>query len=180
MLAVMFLAAVFLAMPARRAEPAALAVDYVQGLLRYEGVRYHWGGESPTGIDCSGLVRRGLVDAAFLRGLRTLDPGMVRLSLRLWWNDCTAKELGEGRGTTPISVTPSIETLDHGGLQPGDLAVSESGLHVMAYLGGRRWIEADPDEQKVITVTVPGTGNAWFLQPMKIVRWKALQPLPVP
>ena len=153
-----------------------LRSDYVTGLQSYDGVKYFWGGESPRGIDCSGLVRRGMIDSSFLRGLLTLDPGRVRHAISLWWHDTTAFELGEAQDgfTTHILDTPSLNQLDHSQILPGDLAVTKSGVHIMAYLGENRWIEADPLAGRVITVQVPTTGNAWFDNPMKIVRWSVL------
>ena len=172
-LGVTVLTAVFLLLPARsRHDEAELRSGYVSGLRRYDGVRYYWGGESPKGIDCSGLIRRGLIDSLFLRGVRTLDAGLVRHSLWLWWNDCTARELGEGHGMTmPLLETPSINALDPAKVSPGDIAVTASGVHVMAYLGENRWIEADPDQQRVLIVTAPSKENGWFREPMKILRW---------
>ena len=175
MLSITAMGVIFLLLPGRtQRDEAALRSGYVAGLLRYEGDRYFWGGESPKGIDCSGLIRRGLIDSLFLRGVRTLDAGLVRHALWLWWHDCTARELGEGHGmTTPLLETPSINALDHARISPGDIAVTANGLHVMAYLGGNRWIEADPDQQRVLIVSVP-TENGWFRQSMKIVRWDIL------
>jgi len=59
-------------------------------------------------------------------------------------------------------------------LKPGDLAVTADGIHIMAYLGNRIWIEADPNMHKVIEVAVP-TSNQWFNTPVVFVRWKWLK-----
>jgi hypothetical protein len=170
------LAAIFISLPARRPPNAqTMREAYVAGLRRYAGDRYYWGGESPKGIDCSGLIRRGLVDALFLQGLRSLDPGLVRASLWHWWNDCTARDLMEGHGfTRALFGTPSINALGPNSIEPGDLAVITSGSHVLAYLGDRQWIEADPGIERVVIVDVPSRENLWFHAPMRIVRWKIL------
>jgi cell wall-associated NlpC family hydrolase len=140
-------------------------------------VTYYWGGESGHGIDCSGLIRRGLIDALFWRGLRTCDAALVRGALDLWWHDCSASNLGEQQGgiTAAVLETPSINALDHARISPGDLAVTKNGIHIMAYLGANRWIEADPLAGRVLTVTAPSQENGWFDTPMRIVRWSLLQ-----
>jgi hypothetical protein len=149
-----------------------LREEYVAALRRYQGVKYYWGGESPKGIDCSGLIRRGLIDSMFLRRIRTGDGGLVRFSLWLWWHDCTARDLGDGDGfTTHLFFTKNINELSDSKILPGDLAVTSGGSHIMAYLGNKQWIEADPLIGKVITVTAPSKENVFFYEPVNIVRW---------
>ena len=122
-------------------------------------------------------MRRGMIDGLFIEGSRRLDPAMLRQSFDLWWHDCTANELKDGfrNLTVPVLATPSLNVLDHSRILPGDMAVTDSGAHVLAYVGDHRWIEADPYVGRVITVTAPAPGNVWFTGPMKIVRWHALE-----
>jgi hypothetical protein len=120
------LSAGFLIIPApTRSVSQMLRQDYLAGLRRYMGVTYYCGGESFKGIDCSGLIRRGLIDSAFCRGVWSLNPELVRYAIWLWWHD---------------------------------------------------WIEADLGAARVITVLAPCETNAWFLEPMKVMRWSILQP----
>ncbi len=177
-LAVSLLTAGFMLWPARSPEdPEALRGGYPESLRRYEGVAYVWGGEGSTGIDCSGLIRRGLIDTLFLRGLRTMDPGPVRGALALWWNDCSASDLGEGKDglTVPVMRAKSLNALDHSPILPGDMAVTVDGRHILAYLGERHWIEADPAAGRVLILTAPSPVNPWLKGPVNIVRWRMLQ-----
>jgi hypothetical protein len=169
-------AALFLVLPGGfHRDPSILRHDFATSLQRYTGAPYYWGGESPKGIDCSGLMRRGLIDALFLRGLRSADPRLVRYSIWLWWHDCTAADLGSGRGdTTRLFTVKSVNSTDSSRLLPGYLAVTTSGAHVMAYLGDRSWIEADPTIGRVIIVKAPSQENPWFSTPMNIMRWNIL------
>ncbi len=159
--------------PARPVNSRTLTAEFIESLRRYQGVRYVWGGESFLGIDCSGLMRRGLIDAMALRGLRTFDGGMIRSAFSLWWHDQTAGELGDARSgvTTGRFKTESINATEPSRLLPGDLAANE--VHILAYLGGNEWIEADPDAGKVVVVSVPSQ-DVWFNKPMRIVRWSVL------
>lgn len=171
-------AAFFLLWPGKPANaPEDLRTAYLRGMERYSGSRYFWGGESPKGIDCSGLMRRGMIDSLCLEGLQHFEPALVRQSIDLWWHDCTANDFMNGyRGLTkPVLTTPSLNVLDHSQIRTGDMAVTANGLHILAYAGGNRWIEADPNVGKVITLTAPTKDNVWLSEPMKVVRWRILE-----
>jgi hypothetical protein len=167
----------FLFCPGRNHEPGKLRRAYVKSLRSYEGTRYIWGGENILGIDCSGLVRAGLIKASREQGLVTLNPRLVRYSLSLWWHDSTAEALGkEYRHQTRHRLTAgSINSLDPNEVLPGDIAVTTSGVHVLTGLGGGEWIEADPHFAKVIIVKVPAVKNPWFDEPVNIMRWTVLE-----
>ncbi len=176
-LGILLLACAVLALPGREGDAGRLRERYVKELRSYEGCRYVWGGENSLGIDCSGLVRKALLAANVKEGLATFNPGLLRKALWLWWNDCVARELGEGyRGKTQaLYEAKSINALEQGKLMPGDLAVTKDGVHVLACLGAGEWIEADPGAMKVISVKIPAPDNAWFEMPVKIVRWTQLE-----
>jgi hypothetical protein len=169
-------AALLLLAPGRKGSPESLRGAYVAALGRYENTRYIWGGESFFGIDCSGLVRKGMSDACVWLGVRSLNPSLVREGIDIWWYDCTARDLKDGyrRMTRRLFGADSIDSLDHSRIRPGDLAVTRDGMHVLAYLGDRTWIEAHPGE-KVIRVHVPAPSNSWFQRPVEIVRWRQLE-----
>jgi len=168
---------VFFMIRSRDVDRAGMRINYVKSLRRYEGTRYIWGGENRVGIDCSGLVREGLIHADIGCGLRTLDPALVREGLFIWWNDCSARELRDGyRNRTRFVLSArGINELDAAQLFPGDLAVTRDGSHVLAYIGDGTWIEADPAVGRVVTAKSPSTGNGWLAIPVNIVRWRQLE-----
>jgi hypothetical protein len=165
-----------LVVPGGRVRAEELREEYVLRLQAYDGTRYSWGGENSLGIDCSGLVRRAMIEANLKLAFTSGNPGLAREALSLWWYDSSAEALrDEYRETTRFAfAADSVNEVDPALLAPGDLAVMESGVHVMAYLGGGRWIEADPDAGKVIIVSVPEPGNPWFDMPVRITRWRQL------
>jgi len=165
-------AGLFLVCPGRDFDAEALRRKYVSSLMAYQGTRYIWGGENRLGIDCSGLVRSGLIVANYEQGFSTLNPRLVREGLSLWWHDCSARALGEEyRNRTRILFSAqSINEVDYTKLLSGDLAITEDGIHVLAHLGAGKWIEADPQEKHVIALSAPGT-NAWLREPVRLVRW---------
>ena len=171
---VIAVAALFL--PGRDYDHAALRIANVRALQSYDGVEYVWGGEGGRGVDCSGLIRRGLMDACLHEGARTLNPRLLRASLTLWWYDCSANALGEGyrEWTRPITEAASINALDRTGIECGDLGVTAGGAHILAFLGGHEWMQAAPEVGHAASFTVPST-NGWFHNPVKIVRWRLLE-----
>ena len=172
-----FIVAVFLICPGGNHTTETLRNADIASLRSFEGTRYIWGGENKRGIDCSGLVRAGLIQASWQQGLQTLNPKLVRYGLSLWCHDSTAKALGEEyrQQTKHILKTVSINSLDQSKILPGDIAVTMSGVHVLAYLGDNEWIEADPHLNKVIVVKVPAAKNPWFDEPVNIMRWTMLE-----
>lgn len=64
----------WLSIPGRTADPDVLRAAYVNCLQGYKGTLYVWGGENRIGIDCSGLVRRALINANTGLGIKTLTP----------------------------------------------------------------------------------------------------------
>lgn len=171
------LAVAGLFIPGRDHDPEALRDCYVSSLRFYEGALYVWGGENRVGIDCSGLVRRGLLVANVKQGLLTLNPRLLRTAAQLWWQDASARELRNGyRGRTRRVIdTASINEADHGLLLPGDFAVTQNGVHALVYLGEGTWMEADPGRFEVIRVRVPVQGNNWFDTPVRMMRWRQLE-----
>jgi hypothetical protein len=173
------LVAVFLLLPSTIPENREnLRTNYCSALESYTGRPYVWGGEGYFGIDCSGFVRKGFEDALVKQGFLHFDPAMVRSGIWLYWHDTTAKVIGEAYGgrTYPVTTCSSLNALDYSLVLPGDLAVTEDGTHIMAYLGDQTWIAADPFEEKVTEFKIPEKKNVYFSTPMKIMRWTLLKP----
>ncbi len=168
--------AVFLLLPGRPIDVEALRSVYIDSLQTYIGTKYVWGGENRLGIDCSGLVRQGLIQANLQQGITTLNPGLVRQGMAMWWFDLSALALRDGeRGWTQrLFRSTSINNIDRQQLLPGDLAATVDGQHILAYIGGDRWIEADPGYHKVMIEMVPNSDNLWFRVPVYVLRWHQL------
>ena len=171
------LSILFCCMPSRQINQADLREDYVRALCRYESRPYKWGAENFFAVDCSGLIRQGFIDANFLYGMKTLNGALVREALLLWWYDSSAKALrDEYRGRTlKVIKTDCINELDHHQIFPGDFAVTQNGVHCLAYLGEGRWIQADPAVHKVRIDSVPVEDSSWFRQPIYIMRWSEFE-----
>lgn len=168
------LAAIPFILPARAIDAEELRRDYVRRMSEFEGTKYHWGGESSRGIDCSGLPRRAYRDALLAYGLKHFNGGALRGYLEQWWFDASAKALGEGyRGyTTPMGTEGTIQGMDYDGLVPGDLAVTTCGVHILAYAGDGKWIQADPGIGAVATLSGRTSDNVWFRSSVTTHRWQ--------
>jgi hypothetical protein len=164
-------------LPGKEINRSELREDFLKRMISYEGTPYHWGGESGRGIDCSGLPRKALREALFSNGLRNLDGGSLRLFLKHWWNDASAKALAEGHLDFTIATeeTGTIATMDHTKLTLGDLAVTEDRRHILVFLGGEKWIQADPGAGRVIIENGRTSPNGWFAVPVTIHRWRVLE-----
>jgi cell wall-associated NlpC family hydrolase len=92
--------------------PSFNLASVVSVASQYLGVPYKFGGESPSGFDCSGLV--AYVYAQFGIAL----PHSSRL---------------QGQIGTPIARSAAL---------PGDVVVMDGGSHVGIYIGGGRFIDA--------------------------------------
>lgn len=158
-------------------EQEALINRYIANLNGFKGSTYIWGGESSRGIDCSGLLRVSLYQALIVESIHSLNAeGLVKAG-KFWWYDRTAKAMGQGfrQDTRPITLAPSIQELDHSQLKKGDLAVTQSGVHVLAYLGNKQWIQADPGNGKVIELP-SHADHTYHRTPIKVMRWTLLEP----
>lgn len=169
-----------LILPSRPVDRAALHQDYLHALTDFEGTRYHWGGETYTGIDCSGLPRRALQHAMLHQGLKQFNGGLIRQALFHWWFDASAKALAEGYRDYAVPVDQStdnnntIQTMTYDGLNPGDFAVTGDRRHLIVYLGNDQWIQADPGTGRVITLNGYQDSNSWFSSPVTMHRWAIL------
>jgi cell wall-associated NlpC family hydrolase len=107
------------AAPSTHAEAASIAA-------RYLGVPYVWGGASPGGFDCSGLVSYAYAQ---------IGVSLPHYTVAQW------------NATTPI---PSSA------LQPGDLVFFDGLGHVGIYIGGGQFIHAPHTGTVVQTASLSG------------------------
>ncbi len=163
-------------LPGREIDSEELRTDYLKRMNDFEGTKYHWGGESSLGIDCSGLPRKALRDALFSYGIKHLNGLAFRSFIEQWWFDASAKALGEEyrNYTRPLGISGTIEKMDYSSLVPGDLAVTTCGVHVLVYFGNGQWIQAEPNIGAVVTLDGRTVENVWFSTPITMHRWTIL------
>ncbi len=149
--------------------PKNLREAYIAKLRTFERTPYVWGGEGRLGIDCSGLPRTAWRKTLFDEGLRTINPALIRQSFLSWWNDVAARDLPTSPVYHPVGLTGTLAKLPSEKLQPGDLAVTASGIHCLVYLGNGDWMEADPAESRVVILNTIRP-NLWLSTPCNIAR----------
>ncbi|MHB9134442.1 MAG: NlpC/P60 family protein [Armatimonadota bacterium] len=175
--AMLFLGWVFFA--GRPYDVAGLRTAYLSRLRAFTGTRYVWGGETHFGVDCSGLARTALWEAMVVEGVREGNPRLLGpLLWNFWGKDISARAMGEGvygftrnvGSTTKLAGDSKLIT------QPGDLGVTEDGVHVLIYLGDGQWIEANPDDGRVvINAATADSPRAYFNDAITIMRWRMLE-----
>lgn len=173
-LSLLLLVGIALFLPGRPPDPTVIRREYVRSLRVYRGTLYVWGGGNRLGIDCSGLVQRGLIDADFKESIATGNPRLLRRGLSLWWHSRSARALGEGYRdeTRLLFEADSLNDMDYTAILPGDIAVLSDGVHTLAYLGDRTWIEADPEPMRVVERRAPGNTDLYFNMPVRLMRWR--------
>lgn len=176
MLAIPFLLGIPLILPGQPIYSNEVRADYLQRMRALVGTKYIWGGESRQGIDCSGLPRKALRDSLLSYGFKHKDGGAIRMFLGQWWFDASAKALSEGYRsyTIPLGQSGTIRKMSYQNLSPGDLAVTQNGVHILAYLGDDNWIQADPGIGAVAILNGHAADNTWFDSPVTLHRWKVL------
>jgi hypothetical protein len=117
-----------------------------------------------------------MVESLATYGFRHFSPRALRTSLWLWWHDSNAIDLGkpESHLTVPVRDPAFSALSNHPEIEVGDLAVTESGSHVLAYLGHETWIEAEPNVGGTHVFTLTGQFAPLAGERVRFVRWRCL------
>lgn len=114
------------------APPSSYGGSVVAAAMSMLGVPYVWGGASPSGFDCSGLVVWAYAQAG--------RPGLPHYTGALW-------QMG-----VPVSYSQ---------LQPGDLVFFYGGGHMGIYIGGGQMVHA-PHTGDVVKVSDMSPGSHYY------------------
>jgi cell wall-associated NlpC family hydrolase len=112
--------------------PSAYGNSVVSAAMSQLGVAYVWGGSSPSGFDCSGLVVWAFAQAG--------HPGLPHYTGSLW-------QMG-------VAVAYSQ-------LAPGDLVFFYGGSHVGIYIGGGQFVHA-PHTGDVVKISDMSPGSSYY------------------
>ena len=131
----------------RSPRPSAAAASVLNTADRYLGVKYVWGGNTPSqGFDCSGFTKY-----VFAKNGIAL-PRTSREQARV----------GDG------------VPLDYGAMRPGDILLfaepGEAVSHVAIYVGSGRIIHASSAMGEVAYLDLDGEYGAWYVQNLVAVR----------
>jgi len=150
---------------------------YYRRLAAFEGAPYVPGGETITGADCSGIARAALWEAMLKQGITQTNPRLLGPEFaKFWWRDLSARDIGAGKYgyTRVIGYAPKLAGYDTSKLHIGDMAIAH-GIHLLVYYGDGRWIEANPDDKKVVINRAPANSRrGWFNTQVTLVRWRIL------
>lgn len=173
---VLVIIAIIMMLNGKKISPDEMRSEYINVLKSYEGTRYVWGGEGRLGVDCSGLIRKALIDTNIKLGLENLSQQYIRRGIYLWFNDFSAQAVRDGYKHLAIKVcdVENLRIADYSKINQGDVAVTESGAHIIAYIGNRKWIEADPYEKKVIVINANDINNILVNSKFRVLRLSEL------
>lgn len=150
---------------------------YVWRLESFENHSYIKNGEAHNGVDSSGLARAALWQAMLKEGIRGVNPQLLGPKLwKFWWRDLSAKDIKEGKYnyTRVVGRVVKFADYDASKSKTGDMAIIENE-HVFIYLGYGQWIEASPDDNKVVKSKKLKDSKCKLLnKPATLVRWWVL------
>ncbi|MEO8563237.1 MAG: C40 family peptidase [bacterium] len=130
----------------RSPSPTAVARRVLDDADQFVGVPYVWGGNTPSGFDCSGFTK-------FVFGRQGV--GLPRTS---------REQARAGRGVA----------LDFGSMLPGDIMLfaepKEAISHVAIYVGSGRIIHSSSAMGGVRYLDLDGDRAAWYVQNLVAVR----------
>ena len=130
----------------RSPAPTAAASRVLNTADRYIGVPYVWGGNTPSGFDCSGFTKY-----VFAKNGVSLPR--------------TSREQARVGDAVP---------LDYGRMLPGDILLfaepGEAVSHVAIYVGSGRIIHASSAAGEVSYLDLDGSRGAWYVQNLVAVR----------